>query len=275
MLKQFLSRLLGTDDKADLYQPSSTKPPVPPPIKLAAGGRIRLFENGTDIDIDDVFSQPFLLVFAAGIVNPFGPTLTAVLVREPPGNDGPADIIRLMLNPFSQEIQLRGVVGDKESISLPDVVKHLPTDWLGSCPTLLMPGKALNTDFGALELSGLLRKLHGARETLDSLERFPRNPWDRISDEMNSAVAAAAGKKSQGAQSVLGPSGSKRLMRILLDKEHFDMEVKAFFAAWKGSIEHGPKGMATLELDEMIACFALLLAESSLQHELFAGDPSA
>lgn len=275
MLKRFLSRFFRTDDKADLHPPSSPKPPAPPVIKLAAGGRIRLFEEGTDIDIDDVFSQPFLLVFAAGIVNPFGPTLTAVLVRESPREEGSADIIRLMLNPFSQEMQLKGVVPDKDSVSIPDIAKNIPTDWLGACPTLLIPGKALNTDFGALELNGLLRTLHDARETLDALERFPRNPWDRISDEMNSAVAAAVGKKSQGAQSLLGPSGSKRLIRILLDKEHFDMEVKAFFAAWKGSIEHGSKGMATLELDEMIECFALLLGESSLQHELFASDPSA
>ncbi|TVQ40869.1 MAG: hypothetical protein EA370_03045, partial [Wenzhouxiangella sp.] len=170
MLKDLINRIFSKPEGNAHEKPSVVRPPAPPQTKSVAHGRIKLYDEGVDVDLDQVFSEDFLLVFAAGIVNPFGPTLTAILVRESPRKDGSADVIQVMLNPFSQTAQIQAVVPDKDSISMVDVVQHVPAEWLGSCPTLLIPGKSANTEIGILELGRLLRKLHDSRETLESLE---------------------------------------------------------------------------------------------------------
>lgn len=249
MFKDLINRVISKPQDKAHEKPPVARPPAPPQTKSVAHGRIKLYGEGVDVDLEQVFSEDFLLVFAAGIVNPFGPTLTAILVRKSPRSDGSAEVIQVMLNPFSQTAQIQAVVPDQDSISMVDVLQHVPIEWLGSCPTLLIPGKSINTDVGVLELGRLLRKLHDSRETLESLERSPSNPWDRVSNEMESAAARAIGGMESDDQSLLGPSGSKRLIRILLDEEHFDVEMKAFLVAWQGSIENGMGGMATLEFE--------------------------
>jgi hypothetical protein len=86
-------------------------------------------------DLDGAVLDVF---FAHMIVNPFGPTLTFVAAAGKPQIGQALPLVKVMLNPFSQDVQQIGRfwVGDTWT-PLRDFDPLLELDY-GSCPTLML-----------------------------------------------------------------------------------------------------------------------------------------
>ncbi len=101
----------------------------------------RLWSDPKETSLDEVGKDEGLkTLFAWGIVNPFGPTLTVVAtdgVLFVPGRKLP--IVYLMLNPFQQEVRIVGEATIGQTFNAVRDLSPLFRVRLGGCPTLLLP----------------------------------------------------------------------------------------------------------------------------------------
>jgi hypothetical protein len=200
---------------------------------------------------------------AGGIVNPLGPTLGALVL---PGAKGGGDwtLYRLSLNPFLQELtRLRAAKA--EEVATPSRVIEEQRLGLNSTPTLLFFGPA-NSE----EIYACARQLALASNDLatvvDRLRRFPGNPWDRISEEMDETNKQfLAGVPTRAIARRLGAAKSKSLsisdsksnrkttdqnikdyISLIFDKKNLKEEISAFKTAWTGSVDFQASGNSGL-----------------------------
>jgi hypothetical protein len=185
------------------------------------------------------------VLYAAAIVNPFGPTL-AVLATEGPFESGVASpIIRMSLNPFSQDCEVVGeaTIGDNWN-PFTDLKPFLGGPLKG-CPSLLLPPLILDGP-AAIEFFGrYLSQFDDGNELLAKVNRFPNDPWNRIQADVDGpkGVIGKLGrmfgrsKISNPALGRLDKVGSRALAGHLLDESAMDLELKAFMTAWEGAIQ--------------------------------------
>jgi hypothetical protein len=203
--------------------------------------QIRLYDKPRRVSLDRVLAESATALLVAGIVNPMGPTLTAVVVPGTlkPGNKLP--VAQLMLNPFSQEVVTVGelVLGNKWRPS--SVIRRLFRLSFGGCPTLLLPSIHLEDDRSISLHAEFLRGFEDARYVLERVRQYFGNPWDRVSQEMNAAFEGiakpAAGARGQAHAEQLNEDEARELAGLLLSEEHTKPELQAFRDAWKGSIK--------------------------------------
>jgi hypothetical protein len=216
--------------------------------------RIRLYSQPRPFPLDRVLAEPATALLVAGIVNPFGPTLTAVVVSGEPRPGKKLPVIQLMLNPFTQEVEAAGelALGDRWRPSA--VIRAVFGLLFGSCPTLLMPSAHLE-DKRSLSLHAeFLREFTDARWVLQGVREHLGNPWDRVSQEVSAAsdglvkVAAGVGGRPRSADTEpLFEAEATELARLLLSERHTKREIEAFLYAWGGSIKfQRDQGVPTL-----------------------------
>ncbi len=71
---------------------------------------VELYDEPRSITADGVLREPVTALLVAGIVNPYGPTLSAAVVAGDPKTRAKLPLIQLMLNPFRQEMKAIGKI---------------------------------------------------------------------------------------------------------------------------------------------------------------------
>lgn len=219
---------------------------------------ISLFDRPSPIALRTLRAKPATALLVGGIVNPAGPTLDVVMAHGlwEPGATLP--VVQVMLNPVSQEIQKVGEIFVAETWHPSTIISQLFRLSFGSCPTLLLPSVFLD-DEGAVTLHAEFLKLFAdARRVLQDVKAYYGNPWDRVSMEIHRGFEST--KRPGGPKESLSEAEATELSALLLSERHQAPELQALMFAWKGSIEHFARGLATLGLDEFMEMLAHLTA---------------
>lgn len=224
---------------------------------------IHLYENPRAVQLEWLTTQHVTALFAAGIVNPAGPTMNAVVAAGTFKAGMALPVVQLMLNPVSQEVEAVGEISIAETWHPSLVFPPLFNLRYGSCPTLLLASQLLEDGIGVPIYAKFLRKFVDARRVLDDVKQYIGNPWDRVSMEMQRSIEALK-KSAREPKAPLSEIESMELAQLLLSEQHMKPELQAFFFAWKGSIEHFAHGLATMSLEEFQGVFAHITATCRL-----------
>jgi hypothetical protein len=229
--------------------------------------RIRLYAKPRSITPDAVFDQPVTSLLVTGIVNPFGPTLTAVVIAGQPARGAKFPVAEVMLNPFSQGLQAVGEIAFGEDWLPSEVISRVVGLRSGCCPTLLLPSASLAEETSLALHAEHIRGFEGAREVYDRVKNYYGNPWDRVSEEIAAGPELmrlhAAGQRLP-APEPLGAGEAEELAGLLLSEQHLKPELRAFFYAWAGSIQHTAPGLASLKPEAFATAFDHLAASCRL-----------
>lgn len=233
-----------------------------------------IFEQPAEIRIDRLQKDVFVTLLCGGIVNPFGPTLTAAgFLGNPTGR---VDLVELMLNPFAQEVHQVGRATINERWNLiDDCDSVIRSCSLRGCPTLILPGAGLE-DWEAREIHARwLCRFQDAGHRWKMIQAHPYDPWTRIDEEMKDGFAALDPKKASAhPQSPLTKAEALDFAGFVLSDQHTMPELQAFMGAWKGSIgfqsQSGDRRLAqsAMPLDGFHPWFSLIAATCRLPAKL-------
>jgi hypothetical protein len=223
------------------------------------------------VPIGSLLQREVTTLLAGGIVNPFGPTLTALVVdgEFSPGPERP--VVLLTLNPFSQSASEVGVVEVGETWIPPRHLAPFFDVGFGSCPTLLLPSALLDAEEATEVHARFLRRFSDGYTTLQKVRAFPGDPFARVQHDVDASVSVLRRARKPGTAPAearaLTAAESKELATALLDPASIRKELQAFFFAWKGAIEFQGAGSMTsraMSLDAFSRAFALLALSCTL-----------
>lgn len=193
--------------------------------------QILLFDEPTQLSLDDLDGSALDVFFATGIINPFGPTLSLVAAAGEPAEKRELPVVEIMLNPFKQQVlQIGKMLVGSEWTPADDLKPLIQRDY-GGCPTMVLISNQV-TDSVRFELATQILETHGdrVRGVTEAVKKHFGDPWTRVSEEMRGA------EYDTDTRSL--PEVAQELASILLTSEHFKAEFQAFAAAWHGSIEN-------------------------------------
>ncbi len=191
---------------------------------------IRLSSEYLPTTLPDIESAPLDVLFAMGIVNPNGPTLTfvAAVGESKVGADLP--LVRVVLNPFMQRVDQIGrmQVGDVWT-PLVDFEPIMDLDF-GDCPTLVLLNQGV-PEGNQTELTAKLLASFGpgVMDNFHRVRKYFGDPWTRVSSAMS-------GEDFNTEDDTLEDC-AESLAELVTDPRHVYPELQAFFYAWEGSIE--------------------------------------
>jgi hypothetical protein len=214
-------------------------------------------------DLAVLLSQPVTALVFVGIVNPYGPTLMVGGFLGTPDMQGKKPLIRAMLNPFAQELEI--LHDDSPSVSGPaDLMNHiLPHLSLNACPTLLLPSIHIPASEAPAVYGEVLRRFPDARRVLELVRRFYGDPWNRVSGEVRTTFESGAGSASY---KELSEPEAYELAQLLLSDEHTRAEMDAFNYAWNGAIAHAP-ALRAMNLQRMLIHFFHIAESCVMPHD--------
>jgi hypothetical protein len=193
-----------------------------------------------------------LLIY--GIVNPYGPTLMGFCSLQYVGDDA-SELAYFSLNPFQQELFTLGNIKDcNNTTAIHEIlVSAIEEHDLrpGGAPTLLLPCTPFSHDLVENLFAISLSRIDDLVETIDLLECYPGNPWDRVSEEVISGAytAIAALKNNNDMGPPKAPCSRIKLRKylgIIRSIDHFTEEIRAFLYAWNGSIQFQGKNGSSI-----------------------------
>jgi hypothetical protein len=220
---------------------------------------VSLLGAAGEIDLHSILSQPVTTLMVTGIVNPFGPTLEAIglLGQVEPRRTLP--LIRVMLNPFSQEALELGSVALGQRFNPGLLLERLAEFTTGSCPTLLLPSARLDASAARCVYGSILARFQDCAAVLDRVRQYYGNPWDRVSEEMR--LSTQLSKARLGGQEgeprrpePLGDGEALELADLLLSPQHIRPELEAFNYAWNGAISQAP-ALPAMSLQQYLMFF--------------------
>jgi hypothetical protein len=203
-------------------------------------------------------------------MNPFGPTLNALVLDGESGAERQLPVLYLMLNPFSQKVTEvgRATIADEWNLfgELPRF-SHLP---FGSCPTLLLPSAMLTHEDAVLLYARFLATFDDGYEVLGGVRQFPGDPWKRVKQAMDGiggTLARLMAGQEDAAGRKLTEDEAMELSADLLEPANLRSELEAFLAAWHGSIKfqgHGGVAATAMSVDEFARYLGMLAASCNL-----------
>ena len=194
------------------------------------------------------------VLMGGAIVNPFGPTLTCVVIEEQPAA-GEYNILQIMLNPFAQWVKEVGTFTRGETCTIADDFSPLyGLEW-GSCPSFLLPPDLFSESFTEMIYRRFFQSLENGYALLEGVRKTPNDPFERIKVSMESFVQN--GEQEQDRK--LTPKDAAELALRLLDPEANKKEMQASFAAWDGAIRFQKDNrMKAMSLKKFLKIFAPL-----------------
>ena len=226
-----------------------------------------LFDRQVDTSLRALRDMRLTTLLCGGIVNPFGPTLTGIFLLGEQGTSREFDLVEIMLNPFAQSASRIGralIEPDWNAVADYEVLFSIP---FGGCPTLMLPTSLLTTE-AAIEIHvRWLLNFPDAVETWQRVRRYPADPWNRVSKEIDGGLQRLfqndLAQRREGESDRLKESDAREFAIFALSKEHMTAELQAFFCAWKGSVdfqrEHGsPFASEALQFDDFCTWFSLI-----------------
>jgi len=224
--------LLKSENEAIFSRIRDALPPLTGEEDSAGQSTVEFLSEPRARDVDSIGETPFVTLIGAGIQNPFGPTLNALVVEGSfpfqPGSTVP--FVHLMLNPYSQVIEEVAIARVGNTWNPFDEVPRFFSLNFGCCPTLLLPSRFLDRKANV--------KIYA--RFLNSFGDGPSNRW----------------KASRIAKKLLKP---KRVYK----------ELWHLIFYWQGSIrnlkEHGAHEMADSAMP--LSAFATLLHAIALSSD--------
>jgi hypothetical protein len=202
---------------------------------------VRLFENPTHTSTAYVVGQVLTSLLVGGIVNPFGPTLYAVVAVGELRSGVTVPLVQIMLNPFTQESHKVGEFTIGRIWRPAEVVHALFGLEFGSCPSLLLPSVHLKDEESVEVHAEFLRQFEDAHDLLLRVRQHLGNPWDRVFQEIEAATYGLAnladGYAGEANGDPLDEDETREFAALLLSEQHTKPELEAFLYAWNGAIE--------------------------------------
>jgi len=178
-----------------------------------------------EVLVEDIEGGNLQALIIAGIVNPFGPTLSFVATL---GASESRPIIYAMLNPFQCKVLHIGTYIEGERWHPREEFSVFSEYINGSCPTLLLLSRHLDAAVRGDIAQQFLLKFDDAQQVIENVRSFYANPMDRVS----AAMGMQAAPTSMPSDEIQKAQWSE----LLLDKRHIWPEIQAFMYAWDGSI---------------------------------------
>ena len=214
-------------------------------------------------------SSPLTTLFAAGIINPFGPTLALLAASGDMSCQNSVPLLRITLNPFMQESMVVGEAIFGETWNAPeDYAPFFPLGLLG-CPTLLIPGNSLGAKESAQLFGCFLASFNDGRNAFREINKYPGRPCERIASHAHSLADKSKRMMDSADELKIGlppnekmpPKEALQFARIQLKPQIMAEEIRAFIYFWKGSIDFlGESEMANnaLTQNDFLKIFARL-----------------
>ena len=136
----------------------------------------------------------------------------------------------------------------------------------GNCPTLLVRSSFMPEDFARRFYGQFLRTFPDGRRVLDAVRRHPLDPWNRIQEEVaaiDSSLKAALSGDTRAPSQRLSETDAEGLATDLMAPVSVAEELRAFLAAWDGSIEFQggtQRAGAAMPTGQFLEIFARLAA---------------
>ena len=224
-----------------------------------------------EVPLNDVGTNGVFTLLATGIINPFGPTLNALVLdgELDPGSTLP--ILHLMLNPFSQSATEVGLATLEERWDLMEQIPKFFNLDFGSCPTLLLPSSQLDADEVKELYARFLVTFEDGSFVNDKVRAFPGDPWNRVKQDIGE-ISAIVKQIQNGDKQELEPrklsfEDSKQLSATLLKPESIKVELEAFISAWQGALAfQGDSSLANTEMsfEDFIVHFSVIALSCDL-----------
>jgi len=194
--------------------------------------------------IEDIEGLPISTLLCGGNVNPFGPTLSAVVSIGEFGAARTLPLVYLMLNPFAQWAHEIGrcVIGNTWT-PVSDMEPLLNLD-LGSCPSFVLPS-LLFDDAQAIEIhAGWFQRAREARAVWNSIKAHAGDPWTRVDVEVANALENYALPVLRGDKLPESPPDvplefeeALKFSEYVLSPGHMETELQALSGSWKHAID--------------------------------------
>ena len=191
---------------------------------------IEMYKEPLETSLSDLDGAVLDVFFAHLIVNPFGPTLTFVAAAGKPKIGQALPLVKVMLNPFSQEVEQIGRfwVGDTWT-PLRDFDPLLKLDY-GSCPTLMLISNQIEEGVRKELASKLFASFdEDVARVCRSVEKNFGDPWTRVSEAMSGG--------NDEYEDITPEEAGLKMSEAIFNEGHVKPELSAFFYAWNGSIE--------------------------------------
>ena len=224
-----------------------------------------------ELPLNEVGANGVHTLLVTGIINPFGPTLNALVLdgEMDPGSTLP--ILHLVLNPFSQSATEVGLAALEERWDLMEQVPKFFNLDLGSCPTLLLPSSYLDAEEVEELYARLLVTFQDGSSVNDKVRAFPGDPWNRVQQDVGELSTLISHIQSEDKQSLefekLSFEDAKLLSATLLKPENIKVELKAFLTAWQGAITFqgdGPMATDAMAFEDFLQYFAVIALSCDL-----------
>ena len=191
---------------------------------------IEMYAEPLETSLSDLDSAVLDVFFAHMIVNPFGPTMTFVAAAGKPQIGQALPLVKVMLNPFTQDVQQIGRfwVGDTWT-PLRDFDPLLELAY-GSCPTLILISNQMEEGVRKELASKLFESFdEDVARVYRSVEKHFGDPWTRVSEAMSGG--------NDEYEDITAEDAGLRMAGAIFNEKHVKPELSAFFYAWNGSIE--------------------------------------
>ena len=191
---------------------------------------IEMYPQPLETSLSDLDGAVLDVFFAHMIVNPFGPTLTFVAAAGKPQIGQALPLVKVMLNPFSQDVQQIGRfwVGDTWT-PMQDFEPFLELDY-GSCPTLMLISNQIEESVRKELASKLFANFdEDVARVCRSVEKHFGDPWTRVSEAMSGG--------NDDYKDISPEDAGVQMSEAVFNDGHVKPELSAFFYAWNGSIE--------------------------------------
>jgi hypothetical protein len=225
---------------------------------------LELAPSPKEISTQKVGQDGMLTLLATGLVNPFGPTLNALVIDGDPEPGRTLPVLRLMLNPFVQEFEQVGSATIGESWNLAGDLPPFFTSITGSCPSILMPSAMLDDSAALMLAAEFLQLFDDGFELREKVRRHPGDPFNRVQEDVDGLGDMlrqfTGGEELADTKRRLTPDEARELATTLLDQDNLKKELGAFFYAWKGSIDFQSGSIASeaLTLEDFAGWFSLI-----------------
>jgi hypothetical protein len=185
-------------------------------------------------------------LFALGIFNPFGPTVTTISKVSIP--DQPNFLILLTsLNPFATEHLILGSRRDESLVDLVDLIQTAlgklcssEQSFINALPTWFYPASSTEGSVCLIQaLEAVVaadQKFAAALPThIQDSEKFRGKPWDRATEDMDRVLQKIGGNRTS-ASSVryeVNESDVSRWYDLVIQPEYIGPEIEATLTAWQ------------------------------------------
>src|SRR5450759_237627 len=229
--------------------------------------QFEVLEESEELSLDEIGKHNMMTLMACGIVNPFGPTLSALVLEGQFQPGGFLSILELTLSPLSQSVRGVGIVqmGDQDTWNILKTIPWFFYVSLKGCPTMLLPSSLLGHEESVALYASFLEYFDDGYSTLEKVRRFPGDPWNRIQNDVTNLESIVrhngADQSQEMAHRRLTKEEAKELSTSLLEPDNMRHEIQAFMLAWNDSLDFQGKelmGKKAMSLEQFVDYFAML-----------------